>query len=101
MNSVKSLPKRQIKHLIINGLRFRLGCFNVCLTSSIADVTEHIQRLYGAYQLISENDFIDFHVELSSPSKLRRYIRPQVNFYFDGYFPFKPLPYAQAAAFFE
>ncbi|MDO9164297.1 MAG: HprK-related kinase A [Methylococcaceae bacterium] len=101
MNNIESLPKHQLKHQIVNGLRFRLGCFNICLTSSIADVSDHIQRLYGPHQLINENDFIDFHVDLSAPSKLRRYFRPQVSFYFDGYVPFKPLPYAQAAAFFE
>ncbi|PPD50925.1 MAG: HprK-related kinase A [Methylobacter sp.] len=78
-----------------------MGAFNVSLTTAFIGVAKHLQDLYGAYELIGGNDFIDFHVELSSPSKLRRYLRPQVNFYFDGYVPFKPLPYAQAAAFFE
>jgi HprK-related kinase A len=71
------------------------------LTSSIVEIVSHVQRLYSAYLLADELDFIDFHVELSPPSKFRRYFRPQVNFYFDGYAPFKPLPYVQAAAMFE
>jgi len=47
------------------------------------------------------DDFFDFHLELFSPSLIRRYFRPQVNFSFDGHVPFKPLPFSQAGAMFE
>ena len=101
MNSLASLAIDQLRRRAKNGLQFKVGAFNVRLTSSIIDVVEHIQQLYGAYEFVDEDDFIDFHVDLSPPYRFRRYFRPQVNFFFDGYAPFKPLPYVQAAAMFE
>lgn len=44
---------------------------------------------------------IDFRIDIASPSLLRRWFRPQVNFNFDGVRPFKPLPINQAFAMFE
>lgn len=64
-------------------------------------MANHLQNLYGAYELLDRDDFFDFHARLESPSRLRHYFRPQVNFFLDGMAPFKPLPYEQAAALFE
>ena len=83
------------------GMRFKIGEFSICLRSSIPEVADHLMGLYGAFEVIDDNAFIDFHTSLESPSLLRRYFHPQVNFSFDGYFPFKPLPFDQAAAMFE
>ena len=71
------------------------------LVSPIGEVADHLLNLYAAYELLDKDHFVDFHVELKAPSITRRYFRPQVNFFFDGYAPFKPLPYLQAAALFE
>jgi len=84
-----------------DGLRFNVGGFNVCLSSSVPAVAEHLLSLYGAFDVLDNAAFIDFYTALEPPSKLRRYFRPQVNFSFDGYFSFKPLPYKQASAMFE
>lgn len=83
------------------GLKIKIGRFNVCLSSSIREVSEHLRRLYKDFELISDPDFCDFHVALMPPFGVRRYVRPQVNFSFDGEYPFKPLPYGQAGALFE
>lgn len=83
------------------GVKLRIGSFNVKLKSTISSVARHLCFNYGECELLLDDDFIDFHVEVVHPSLLRRFFRPQVNFSFEGYFPFKPLPYAQAAAFFE
>ncbi len=101
IKKVSSLSKGQLQQAIKNGLGFRIGQFTVSLVSPVVGVAEHLQVLYGAYELLDEDDFVDFHVQLTAPSKLRRYFRPQVNFFFDGMAPFKPLPYEQAAAMFE
>jgi HprK-related kinase A len=101
VNNLATLSLDQLQRRARQGLCFKVGAFNVSLTTAIIGVVNHLNSLYGAYQLVDKDEFIDFHVDLSAPSKLRRYFRPQVNFYFDGYLPFKPLPYAQAAAFFE
>ena len=51
--------------------------------------------------MIDNEAFIDFYTAIKPPSKLRRFFRANVNFSVDGYFPFKPLQYNQAAAMFE
>jgi len=58
-------------------------------------------QLYADFPLASNAEFTDFRVELGGPTWLRRVFRPQVNFAFDGRFPFKPLPVQQAFAMFE
>lgn len=98
---ISDLSLNQIRKHLSSGLRFRISSFDVSLKSSILQVAEHIQTHYGEYSLLEISDFVDFHIELSSPSILRRLFKPQVNFVFDGINPFKPLPFDQASAFFE
>ena len=100
-SNIASLSKSQLQQAIVKGLDFRVGLFNIRLVSSIKELVPHMYNLYGAYELLAKDSFIDFHVRLSSPSALRRFIRPQVSFFLDGYAPFKPLPYLQASALFE
>ncbi|MEI6334420.1 MAG: HprK-related kinase A [Methylococcaceae bacterium] len=90
-----------IRALNSEGLRLKIGGFTVCLSSSVAAVAEHVLVLYGAYEVVNNEAFIDFYTSLTAPSKVRRYFRAQVNFSFDGHVPFKPLPYKQASALFE
>jgi len=95
------LSDSDLQSRLNKGLNFRLGGFSVRVTSSIKAITTHLSKLYESYEILDEDDFVDFHVELYSPSLFRRYFRPQVNFSFDGQVPFKPLPFSQAAAMFE
>ncbi len=96
-----SSRKSIVQSLAGKGLSLRIGSFNIRLRSSVGAVADHLICLYGAFNILDGLDFIDFNVAINPPLSLRRYLRPQVNFSFDGYFPFKPLPYAQAPAFFE
>ena len=97
-----SLSKKTvIRSFKTGGLRLKIGAFNVNLSSSIPEVAEHLLCLYDAFEVINDEVFIDFYTSLAPPSEVRRYFRPQVNFSFDGYVPFKPLPYNQASAMFE
>jgi hypothetical protein len=77
------------------GLGFRTGPFSVRLRSAIPSVLEGLSQLYGEFEL-EESAFADFHVDLDRPRGLRRWLRPQVDFWFDGIRPFKPLPLDQA-----
>lgn len=88
-------------HLKGDGLRLSIGCFNVRVRSSMQRIVKPIEFFYADYELFLEDDFVDFSVEINSPGFLRQWVRPQVNFAFDGYFPFKPLPKAQTFAMFE
>ena len=99
---ISSLPKRELKRrLSVEGLGLNIGPFNIKLTSSLPVVADGLEQLYGDFDLAKEADFTDFWVSLAAPSILRRWFRPQVNFSFDGYTPFKPLPQKQAFAMFE
>lgn len=83
------------------GLRLKIGPFAVCLKSSLPSVLKHLKSLYGAFELLDKDDFIDFHVSIGFPKNLRRFIYRQAVFSFDDYYPFLPLPLPQAGAMFE
>ena len=84
-----------------SGLCFKVGPFNIAVTSNICAVKEHICDFYYHYACKKDNAFIDLHVEVNSVKGVRRWYKPQVSFAFDGYEPFVPLPLPQAAAMFE
>ena len=90
--------QQQIKH---QGVNVRIGSFNVSLTTKIDLVIENFYFLYSHFSLLSDDDFIDFRIQLKRPKNIRYFFRPQVEFYLDEYRPFKPLPLDQSMAFFE
>ncbi len=71
------------------------------IRSDIDQVAEGIRTLYADFPLADEDTFCDFPVEVSYAGGLRRYLRPQVIFRFEGMQPFKPLPGSQAIAMLE
>jgi hypothetical protein len=89
--------RRRLRH---SGLYFRTGSLTACVNTSMENVAAGIELLYADYPLAGE-DFADFHVEVAPPRTLRRWIKPQVDFRFDGTTPFKPLPADQAFPMFE
>ncbi len=78
--------------------------FVVRLESNISSVLKSIQILYKSHKF-NEGDipplFSDFHIKIAKVKNLRYFYKPQVQFYFDGITPFKPLPFSQAYPFFE
>lgn len=48
--------------------------------------------MYARHSIAADHDFADFHVDVARPANLRRWVRPQVFFHFDGESPFTPLP---------
>jgi len=71
------------------------------LQSTLPQVVRGVAQLYADFPLSPPGQFIDFRIKLSSPSLLRRWFRPQVNFALDDTRPFKPLPIEQSFAMFE
>ncbi len=69
--------------------------------SPIDSVAGGLARLYGDFRVLPPGSFADFHVALAPSRGLRRWVRPQVMFSFDGFVPFKPLPRDQAFPMFE
>ena len=80
-----------------SGIWLRTGPFSLRIRSSIPSVAEGLTDLYGQFEVRNPSEsFADFHVSVNAPNPLRRWVRPQVDFSFDGQLPFKPLPYNQA-----
>ena len=84
-----------------SGAFIRTGPFTIHVRTSIERAIDGIAALYDNYPASREEAFADFHVELTRAGGLRRWIRPQVNFEFDGAQPYRPLPLEQALPMFE
>ncbi len=84
-----------------DGISFRVGPFSVNLRSSEYKLASGISKLYADYPLIKKPAFVDFRIQLKRTGLIRRYFRPQVEFFQDDLRPFKPLPSAEAFPFFE
>ena len=95
--NISTLTPSEIGHrLKETGMLLQTGTFTIHLKSSLYNIAEGISTLYADYPLIENLDFADFHVSLAYPRNLRRWIKPQIQFLFDGRTPFKPLPADQA-----
>lgn len=79
------------------GVWLRTGPFSLKLQSRIPAVADGLAKLYGQFEVRNPHEaFSDFHVAINPPGRLRRWVRPQVEFSFDGVRPFNPLPLDQA-----
>lgn len=56
---------------------------------------------YGEHEVVEDDEFADFHVRVDAPFGVRRIVRRQAVFDFDGQVPFKPLPAAHGFALLE
>lgn len=100
--NVSELNYNQYKKTISKeGIAIKIGPFNVRLQTSISNVIDNFHLLYQDFPLLKKGEFIDFHIDIKPPKGLRKWFKPQVNFYMDEFRPFKPLPKDQAMAFFE
>lgn len=92
------LPRTELRRQLAGaGVWMRTGPFSLRLQSRVPFVAEGLAELYGQFEVRSAHEaFADFHVSVNPPAGVRRWLRPQVSFYFDGTQPFKPLPRDQA-----
>lgn len=78
------------------GLRLRTGPVVTLIRSRLREVVDGIALHYAAHRAEDESGFADFHVAVSRPASMRRWVKPQVVFQFDAAPPFHPLPAEQA-----
>jgi HprK-related kinase A len=88
------------KRLANNALILGTGPFAVRIRSQVADVAAGLSLLYGDFRLL-DGEVCDMHVRVDPVRGPRRWLRPQVNFWHDGYAPFKALPANHAFAMLE
>lgn len=99
---VSDLSRSELqKRLSGGGLSIASGPFNCRLQSRISDIVPALALLYAHHPLVSDDDFIDFHVAIESGLGVHRWWRPQARFVVDGIEPFTPLPRAQALPMIE
>lgn len=79
-----------------DGLAIRSGPFTLCIQSEVAAVQRGIHLLYDQHPVANADDWCDFVVRIERPPGLRRWLRPQVRFVFDGAPVFEPMPLAHA-----
>jgi HprK-related kinase A len=92
------LPRPELRRQLAGaGVWLRTGPFSLKLQSCIPFVADGLAELYGQFEVRNVREaFADFHVSVNPPASLRRWLRPQATFSFDGMQPFKPLPRDQA-----
>lgn len=78
------------------GLVVVTGPFSFRLTSPFESVAEGVSLLYAPYELGPTDGFADYAVHIGHGAGLRRWIKPQSRFLFDGQPVFEPLPAAHA-----
>jgi HprK-related kinase A len=99
---VADLPAGELRRQLHRpGLRLRVGPVVAEIRSSFAVVADSIALHYAAHEVATTAQFADFHVCVEPPFGVRRWIRPQALFRFEGNPPFKPLAAAQAFPLFE
>jgi len=88
---VGDLSRREFgSRLAEHGLALQFGPFNVRIRSNLASFALLAHQLYGPYPLHDLGAISDFHVQISAPRGLRRWVRRQAHFGIDGQFPFAP-----------
>lgn len=74
------------------GLALRTGPYSFRIRSRMPHVAQGLWLLYAANPLLDAAEFVDFDLSLDWVSGIRRWVRPQAQFLFDGESPFEPLP---------
>jgi HprK-related kinase A len=85
------LSRAELESRLVQGLGLVTGPFRFLIQSSLPRVAHGLATLYGDFET-GNFDFHDFHVRVAKPRSLRRWFRPQVNFWLDDFSPFKALP---------
>ena len=91
------LSPQVVEALLRRGdLVLKTGPFSFRIRSPIDLVAEGLWQLYGEYEIADSGSFADFPVTIASGTGLRRWVRRQAHFQFDGRGVFEPLPADQA-----
>lgn len=99
-NRVKllQLPPPELRRQLAGpGIWLRTGPFSLRLRSTLGAVARGLGELYGQFEVRNPREtFADFHVSVAPGFSLRRWLRPEAHFSFDGVEPIPPQPRGQA-----
>lgn len=99
---LSEVPVAELARLLRYGdLVLRLGPFVARVASDAPSLVQDIALMYADFDMCPPDVFADFHVQVWRDSGVRRWIKPQARFSFDGQPSFTGLPLAQAFAMLE
>jgi HprK-related kinase A len=78
-----------------------IGPFNFSIKTDHQAVVDNLSSLYSDYTFSDNSPFIDFPITITTRSLIRRFVKPQIDFFLDEFAPFKPLPKDQSFAMLE
>jgi HprK-related kinase A len=98
---VEQVPvERFVSLLSEQGLRVKLGPFNVQIRTKLLQLASQLYPLYANYELV-EDEIAEFHVQVLPKHSVRRPFASFVRFLIDGQSPFPSFPSDQALAVLE
>ena len=89
------------QRLADRGLLLKTGPFTVEVRSDIEGFIRLLRQFYGQFPIVEAPAIADFHVRVSRTGGIRRWWRPQVQFFLDGQPPFQPFQLGHAFPLFE
>ena len=89
-------PAERRRRLHGQGLTLRTGPFAFRIHSPLPRIEQGLALLYADYPVPDADEFVDFDLRIEWARGLRRWVRPQVRFVFDGVAPFEPLHHDHA-----
>ena len=93
---VGSLPPEELRRrLRSTGLRIHLGPVAASIRSPFRGIEHAVATHYAAHRVVADDAFVDFHVSVDAGG-VRRVVRPQAVFRYEGHQPFRPLSAAHA-----
>lgn len=99
---ISEVPLAELARLLRCGdLLLRLTPFVARVASDVPSLAQDIALMYADFDICLPDVFADFHVQVWRDSGVRRWIKPQARFSFDGQPSFTGLPVAQAFAMLE
>ena len=66
--------------------------YNISVSSNISLVFDNLLKLYPKESIGNNKSLIDYEIAVNYSGLVRRFVRPQCVFSFDGFQPFKGLP---------
>lgn len=90
-----------LEPLLKHGLTLQTGAFSFRIQSSQPSVARGLALLYPDFPIRGDNGLRDFHIRVDAVPGPRRWFGRQINFWRDGFSPFKPLPRDHAFALLE
>ncbi|MDT9000137.1 HprK-related kinase A [Paucibacter sp. APW11] len=90
---VSALSPREFAQRLADGeLLIDIHPFVTRLRSRVPRLTRELALMYAEFPLLPPDSFADFHIEIRLEGLLRRWLRPQARFIYDGKPAFLPLP---------